>query len=76
MSTGSFSKEFGRFVQGKRRAARMTQLEYGARMGISESRFSQIERGSVPPESRLLEMIRKLGDKAAEWLEAAGYAAP
>jgi len=54
----------------------MTQVEYASRMGISESRLSQIERGAVPPEPRLLEMIRKLGDDLAEWLEAAGYGPP
>ena len=73
VTTGSFSEAFGRFVQQKRRSAGMTQVEYASRMGISESRLSQIERGAVPPEPRLLEMIRKLGDDLAEWLRAAGY---
>ena len=53
----------------------MTQLEFASRMGISESRLSQIERGSVPPEPRLIQMVEAFGgeENLSDWLNAAGY---
>ena len=53
----------------------MTQLEFASRMGISESRLSQIERGAVPPEARLVQMVQTFGgdEVLPDWLQAAGY---
>lgn len=69
----SFSEEFGRFVQEKRREAGETQIRFAPRLGVSPSYLAQIEQGVVPPADRVSQMAEGFGDDPALWLAAAGY---
>ena len=57
----------------RRAALGLSQVAFAARLGISPSYVSQMERGIVPGRGRLYEIIQVLGDDPGPWFAAAGY---
>lgn len=61
--------EINERIKAVRKELKMTQLDFAAKLFMTNDAISNIERGLNPPASRTIELICKTFNVSKEWLE-------